>query len=41
MDWQIAAFRLTESIRIQSARRALPCFQNELHHFYHFEPEVV
>ena len=31
--WKIAAFRLTGSIRIQSGRRALRCFQNELHHF--------
>ena len=31
--WKVAAFRLTESIRIQSGRRALRCFQNELHHF--------
>ena len=31
--WKVAAFRLTESIRIQSDRRALRCFQNELHHF--------
>ena len=31
--WNVAAFRLTESIRIQSGRRALRCFQNELHHF--------
>ena len=40
--WKVAAFRQTESIRrILSARRALRCFQNELHHFYHFESEVV
>ena len=25
----------------ESGRRALRCFQNELHHFYHFESEVV
>ena len=31
--WKVAAFRLTGSIRIQSGRRALRCFQNELHHF--------
>ena len=31
--WKVAAFRLTDSIRIQSGRRALRCFQNELHHF--------
>ena len=31
--WKLAAFRLTESIRILSARLALRCFQNELHHF--------
>ena len=31
--WKLAAFRLTESIRILSGRRALRCFQNELHHF--------
>ena len=31
--WKVAAFRLTESIRILSARRALRCFQYELHHF--------
>ena len=31
--WKVAAFRLTDSIRILSARRALRCFQNELHHF--------
>ena len=31
--WKVAAFRLTESIRILSGRRALRCFQNELHHF--------
>ena len=31
--WKVAAFRLTESIRIQSGRRALRCFQKELHHF--------
>ena len=31
--WKVAAFRLTESIRILSVRRALRCFQNELHHF--------
>ena len=31
--WKVAAFRLTESIQIQSGRRALRCFQNELHHF--------
>ena len=31
--WKVAAFRLTESIRMQSGRRALRCFQNELHHF--------
>ena len=31
--WKVAAFRLTESIQIQSARRALRCFQNVLHHF--------
>ena len=31
--WKVAAFRLTDSIRIQSVRRALRCFQNELHHF--------
>ena len=31
--WKVAAFRLTESIRIQSGRRALRCFQNKLHHF--------
>ena len=30
--WKVAAFRLTDSIRILSARRALRCFQNELHH---------
>ena len=39
--WKVAALRLTESIQIQSARRALRCFQNELHHFYHFKSEVV
>ena len=39
--WKVAALRLTESIRIQSARRALRCFQNELHHYYHFKSEVV
>ena len=39
--WKVAAFRLTESIRIQSGRRALRCFQNELHHSYHFKSEVV
>ena len=38
---KVAALRLTESIRIQSARRALRCFQNELHHFYHSKSEVV
>ena len=31
--WKVTAFRLTESIRIQSGRRALRCFQNELNHF--------
>ena len=31
--WKVAAFRLTDSIRIQSGRRALRCFQNVLHHF--------
>ena len=31
--WKVAAFRLTDSIRILSGRRALRCFQNELHHF--------
>ena len=31
--WKVAAFRLTKSIRILSVRRALRCFQNELHHF--------
>ena len=31
--WKVAAFRLPDSIRIQSGRRALRCFQNELHHF--------
>ena len=31
--WKVATFRLTDSIRIQSGRRALRCFQNELHHF--------
>ena len=31
--WKVAAFRLTESIPIQYGRRALRCFQNELHHF--------
>ena len=31
--WKVAAFRLTGNIRIQSGRRALRCFQNELHHF--------
>ena len=31
--WKVAAFRLTGSVRIQSGRRALRCFQNELHHF--------
>ena len=31
--WKVAASRLTDSIRIQSGRRALRCFQNELHHF--------
>ena len=31
--WKVAALRLTESIRILSARRALRCFQKELHHF--------
>ena len=31
--WKVAAFRLTESIRIQSGRRALRCFQNVQHHF--------
>ena len=31
--WKVAAFRLTGSIQIQSGRRALRCFQNELHHF--------
>ena len=31
--WKVAAFRLPESIQIQSGRRALRCFQNELHHF--------
>ena len=39
--WKVAALRLTESIQIQSARRALRCFQNELHHYYHFKSEVV
>ena len=39
--WKVAAFRLTESIRIQFGRRALRCFQNELHHFYQFKSEVV
>ena len=39
--WKVAALRLTECIRIQSGRRALRCFQNELHHFYHFKSEVV
>ena len=31
--WKVAAFRLTGSIRIQSGRCALPCFQNELLHY--------
>jgi len=31
--WKVAAFRLTGSIWIQSGRRALRCFQIELHHF--------
>ena len=31
--WKVAALRMTESIQIQSARRVLRCFQNELHHF--------
>ena len=31
--WKVAAFRLTGSIRIQSRRRALRCFQSERHHF--------
>jgi hypothetical protein len=30
---KVAAFRLTGSIWIQSGRRALRCFMNELHHF--------
>jgi hypothetical protein len=30
---KVAAFRLTGSISIQSGRRALRCFQIELHHF--------
>ena len=30
--WKVAAFRLTGSIWILSGRRALRCFQNELHH---------
>ena len=37
--WKVAAFRLTESIRIQSGRRALRCFQNELHHFIILNPK--
>ena len=39
--WKLAALRLTESTRILSGRRALRCFHNELHHFYHFRSEVV
>ena len=31
--WKVAAFRLTESIRILSVRRNAATFQNELHHF--------
>ena len=39
--WKLAALRLTDSIRIQSGRRALRCFRNDLHHFYQFKSEVV
>ena len=38
---KLAALRLTEGIRIHSGRRALRCFQNELHHLFQFVPEVV
>ena len=38
---KLAALRLTESIPIQPVRRALRCFQNELHHSYHFKSEVA
>ena len=31
--WKVAAFRLPGSIQILPGRRALRCFQNELHHF--------
>ncbi|MCZ6673701.1 MAG: hypothetical protein O7C75_12285, partial [Verrucomicrobia bacterium] len=30
--WKFAAFRLPASIQILAGRRALRCFQNELHH---------
>ena len=39
--WKVVALRVTESIRIQSGRRALRCFQKELQHYFHFKPEVV
>ena len=35
--WKVAAFCLTESIQMQSVRRALCCFHKELHHFINLD----